>query len=115
MEKIGSEISWSYFNQIDIRLGTIIRAEEFPEAQKPAYKLWLDFGPLGVKKSSAQIVKHYSVSELPGKQVVCIINLGEKQIGNFISQVLVTGFADEHGDVILANVDKRVPNGAKLF
>ena len=115
MEKIKNEISWSTFEQIDIRVGTIIRAENFPEARKPAYKIWVDLGPLGVKKSSAQVTEHYSTSELQNKQVVCIVNFGEKQIGPFLSQVLISGFSDENGAVILTTVDKKVPNGAKLF
>lgn len=115
MDKIKSEISWPDFEKVDLRAGTIIKVEDFPEARKPAYKVWVDFGPLGVKKSSAQITKHYSLDELVGKQVVCIVNFGEKQIGPFISQFLLSGFADESGDVILTAVDKKVPNGAQLF
>ena len=115
MDKIKNEISWSTFEQVDIRVGTITKAELFPEARKPAYKIWVDLGPLGIKKSSAQVTEHYTMAELTGKQVVCIINFGEKQIGPFISQLLITGFADDNGDVILTTVDKKVPNGAKLF
>lgn len=109
------EISWADFEKVALRVGTIMRVEDFPEARKPAYKLWVDFGPeIGERKSSAQITKHYSVAELIGKQVVGVINFPEKQIGPVISQVLVTGFADENGDVILAVPDKKTPNGAKL-
>lgn len=115
MNEAKGNIDWSDFEKIDIRLGTIVKAENFPEARKPAYKVWIDFGPLGVKKSSAQITKHYSIEELEGKQVVCIVNFGEKQIGPFISQVLLSGFADENGDVILTTVDKKAPNGAQFF
>ena len=115
MDKIKNEISWSTFEQVDIRVGTITKAEPFPEARKPAYKIWVDLGPLGIKKSSAQVTEHYTMEELTGKQVVCIVNFGEKQIGPFISQLLITGFADDNGDVILTTVDKKVPNGAKLF
>lgn len=115
MNKIKNEISWSIFEQVDIRVGTIIKTEAFPEARKPAYKIWVDLGPLGIKKSSAQVTEHYTMDELADKQVVCIINFGEKQIGPFISQLLITGFADENGEVILTTVDKKVPNGAKLF
>ena len=115
MDKIKSEISWSTFAQIDIRAGTIIKAEEFPEARNPAYKIWVDLGPLGIKKSSAQVTECYYITELAGKQVVCIVNFGEKQIGPFLSQVLISGFPDENGAVILTTVDKKVPNGAKLF
>lgn len=115
MDKIKDVISWSTFEQVDLRVGTITRTELFPEARKPAYKIWVDLGSLGIKKSSAQITKHYALEELVGKQVVCIVNFGEKQIGPFLSQVLVSGFADENGDVILTTVDKKVPDGAKLF
>ena len=115
MDNIKNEISWATFEQVDIRVGTIIKVEDFPEAHKPAYKIWVDLGPLGVKKSSAQVTEHYTIAELTDKQVVCIVNFGEKQIGPFISQVLISGFPDENGAVILTTVDKNVPNGAKLF
>lgn len=115
MDKVKDEISWLDFERVDIRVGTIIRAEPFPEARKPAYKLMVDLGPLGTMKSSAQITERYGLEELVGKQVLCIINFPEKQIGPFLSQILVTGFPDDHGDVILASVDKPVPNGAALF
>jgi tRNA-binding protein len=115
MDKIKSEIPWSTFEQVDIRVGTIIKTEAFPEARKPAYKIWVDLGPLGIKKASAQVTEHYTIVELTGKQVVCIVNFGEKQIGPFLSQVLISGFPDENGAVILTTVDKKVPNGAKLF
>jgi tRNA-binding protein len=115
MDKIKKEISWSTFELVDIRVGTITKAEAFPEARKPAYKIWVDLGPLGIKKSSAQVTEHYTMEELMGKQVVCIVNFGEKQIGPFLSQVLISGFPDESGAVILTTVDKKVPNGANLF
>lgn len=108
-------ISWSHFEQTDIRVGTIVEATEFPEARKPAFKLVVDLGPLGIKKSSAQITKHYTLAELPGKQVLCVTNLGKKQIGKYISEVLVTGFADENGDIVLAQPATAVPNGSKLI
>ncbi|MBS1951989.1 MAG: Protein secretion chaperonin CsaA [Cytophagales bacterium] len=109
-------ISWEDFQKVDIRAGTIIKAESFEGAHKPAYKLWIDFGPeLGIKKTSAQITALYKLNELPGRQVVGIVNFPPKQIANFISDVLVTGFPDEHGRVILTVTDKRVPNGSKLF
>lgn len=108
-------ISWQHFEQTDIRVGTIVEATEFPEARKPAYKLVVDLGPLGLKKSSAQITKHYTLAELPGKQVLCVTNLGKKQIGKYISEVLVTGFADENGDIVLAQPAGMVPNGSKLI
>ena len=108
-------ISWSDFEKVEIRIGTIIQAQEFPEARNPAYKVWVDLGELGTKKSSAQITDHYNVDELLGKQVICICNFPAKQIGSFMSEVLVTGFPDANGNVVLATTDKNVPNGAKLF
>jgi tRNA-binding protein len=108
-------ITWDDFQKVDIRAGTIIKAEPFPELKKPAIKLWVDFGPLGIKKSSAQITQHYEASSLIGKQVVAVVNFPPKQISNFISEVLVTGFADDNGYVILTSTDKRVPDGARFF
>lgn len=108
-------IQWNDFEKVELRAGTIIQVEEFPEARKPAYKVWVDLGELGVKKSSAQITTQYQMNELQGKQVVCVVNFEKKQIGSFMSEVLVTGFPDENNDVILTTIDKKVPNGAKLF
>ena len=110
------EISFADFDRVDIRAGTIVEAEPFPEARKPAIKLKIDFGPaIGVKKSSAQIVDRYAVEELPGRQVAAVVNFPPRQIGKFMSEVLTLGFADEEGAVILFAPDCAVPNGSRLF
>ena len=109
-------ISWEDFGKIDLRVGTITKSEVFEGLRKPALKVWVDLGPVfGIKKSSAQITHYYDPETLIGKQVICVTNFPPKQIANFISEVLVTGFADENGHVILSTTDKPVPNGAKLF
>lgn len=109
-------INWDDFQKVVLCVGTIIDAQEFPEARKPAYKLWVDFGTdIGVKQSSAQITAHYCLSELIGKQVIGVVNFPPKQIGPFISECLVTGFHDQNDDVILAIPEKPVPNGTRLL
>jgi tRNA-binding protein len=108
-------INWHEFEKVELRAGTILEVADFPQARKPAYKVKVDFGPLGVKWTSAQITKHYTKEQLPGRQVIGVINFPEKQIANFMSQFLLTGFADENGDIILASIEKPVPNGSKLI
>lgn len=107
-------IDFTDFQRIDLRIGTIIRAENFPKTKKPAYKIWVDLGPLGIKKSSAQITHHYQPEDLIGRQVICVCNFSPKQIADFMSEVLVTGFDDGKGHILLASADKTVPNGSKL-
>ena len=109
------QIEWDDFERVELRVGTIVDAAEFPEARKPAYKLKVDFGPFGIKTSSAQITKHYTLESLIGRQIVGVINFPKKQIGKFMSEFLVTGFADENGDIVLTGVEKLVPNGSKLI
>ncbi|GAA4187183.1 tRNA-binding protein [Sphingobacterium ginsenosidimutans] len=108
-------ISWADFEKLDLRVGTILEVQDFPKAKKPAYQLKLDFGSeIGILQSSAQITVHYSKEELIGKQVVAVVNFPKKQIANFFSECLVTGFADANGDIILTSVDRKLPNGSKL-
>ncbi|HUD02127.1 MAG TPA: tRNA-binding protein [Rhabdochlamydiaceae bacterium] len=110
-------ITYDDFVKVDIRTGTIVQVDSFPEARKPAYKLVIDFGPeIGMKKSSAQITEHYPDKDaLIGKQVLAVVNFPPKQIGPFISEVLTLGLPDSNGKVILVNPEKPVPSGAKMF
>jgi tRNA-binding protein len=109
-------IGFEQFLAVDIRIGTVLSAEPFPEARKPALKLLIDFGPaIGVRKSSAQITDRYGLEELPGRQVAAVVNFPPRQIGKFMSEVLTLGFADESGAVILFAPDLAVPNGSRLF
>lgn len=108
-------ITWHDFEKVELRVGTILQVEDFPKARKPAYKVKVNFGPFGIRWSSAQITKHYTKEELVGRQIIGVVNFPEKQIANFMSQFLVTGFADDNGDIVLAAVEKPVPNGSKLI
>ena len=109
------EITWSEFTADDIRVGTIVSVEAFPEARKPAYKISVDFGPeIGLKKSSAQITELYGAQELVGKQIIAVVNFPPKQIGPMRSECLIAGFYRHNGNVVLAVPEREVPNGAKL-
>ncbi|MCP1469694.1 tRNA-binding protein [Sphingobium sp. OAS761] len=109
-------IAFDDFLKVDIRVGTIVSAEPYPEARKPAYKLLIDFGPtIGRRKSSAQITENHAIADLPGRQVAAVVNFPPRQIGKFMSEVLTLGFADDAGAVTLFAPDKAVPNGSRLF
>lgn len=110
------EIGFEDFRKVDVRVGTIIDVQDFPEARRPAYKLWVDFGaPLGVKKTSAQVAKRYIRASLLGRQVAAVVNFPPKQVGKFMSEILVLGFPDADGDVVLIEPNVPVPNGGRLY
>lgn len=110
------EISFDDFLSVEIRVGTIVDVQSFPEARKPAVKLWIDFGPaIGVRKSSAQITVHYELDKLKGRQVAAVMNFPPRQIGPFMSEVLTLGFPDKDGEVVLVGPDLKVPDGGRLF
>ena len=109
------EIAFNDFLKVDIRVGSILKAETFPEARKPAYKLWIDFGPsIGTKKTSAQITDNYTLTELIGRQVLAVVNFPPRQIGPFMSEVLTLGVTDNKGAVTLLGPDKQIPNGERM-
>ncbi len=109
-----SEITWSDFERMDMRVGTIVRAEAFPEARKPAYKLWIDLGALGERRSSARITDRYRVQELVGRQVICVVNFPPKRIGPFVSEVLVLGAYADGDQVVLLRPDHDVELGSRI-
>jgi tRNA-binding protein len=109
------QIQYDDFLKVDVRVGTIVHVEDYPEARKPAYKLEIDFGDLGRKRSSAQITHHYRKEELIGKQVIAVVNFPPKQIGKFMSEVLTLGLPDDNGQVVLLEPTVKVPNGGRLF
>lgn len=115
-EPAREQITFADFGRVDIRVGTVLKAEPFPEARKPAFRLTVDFGPeIGVRRSSAQITKHYTLDELHGRKVAAVVNFPPRQIGPMMSEVLCLGFPDAEGGVVLVGVDRDVPNGGKLF
>ena len=116
MSAAGETIGFDDFLKVDIRVGTVVRAEPYPEARRPAYKVWVDFAEgVGVKKTSAQATAHYALEGLIGRQVAAVVNFPPKQIGRFMSEVLVLGFPDDTGEVVLIGPERQVPNGGRLY
>ena len=114
--KTAPVIAFDDFAKVDIRVGTIVAVEPFPEARKPAWKLQIDFGPeIGVKKSSAQIIKYYAADALIGRQVAAVVNFPPRQIGKFMSEVLTLGFPSDEGEVVLLSPERKVPNGGRMY
>lgn len=109
------EISWNDFEKVELRAGTVLEVFDFPEARKPAYKLKVDFGEFGIRMSSAQVTVNYTRGELVGRQIIGVVNFPKKQIGKFMSEFLVTGFADAQGDIVLTTLQGTVPNGSKMI
>ena len=111
-----SEITYNDFERVDIRVGTILSVEPYPEAKKPCFKIFIDLGPeIGEKKTSAQVTKHYTPESLIGEQVACVVNFPARQIGKIMSEVLLLGFPDERSEVVLIGPKQKIPNGGKLF
>jgi len=111
-----SEIGFADFQKVDVRVGTVVAVQDFPEARRPAYKLWIDFGPeVGQHKTSAQITRRYTRAELLGRQVAAVVNFPPKQVGKFLSECLVLGFPDAEGEVVLVEPGRPVPNGGALY
>lgn len=116
VEAPADEIGFADFLKVDIRVGRILQAEPFPEARRPAIKLWVDFGePIGLRKTSAQITKYYKPEELPGRQVLAVVNFPPKQIGKFMSEILVLGVPDADGEVVMLGPDREVPLGGRMY
>ncbi len=116
MSGAGETIGFEDFLKLDIRVGTVVKAEPFPEARRPAYKVWVDFGAgIGVKKTSAQATAHYTLEDLIDRQVAAVVNFPPKQIGKFMSEILILGFPDGEGEVVLIGPERPVPNGGRLY
>lgn len=109
------EITWNDFEKVELRAGTILEVFDYPEARRPAYKVRVDFGELGIRMSSAQITALYTKEELIGKQIVGVLNFPKKQIGKFMSEFLITGFADDNGDIVITTLKGKVPDGSKMI